>query len=303
MNKPASIFLSQLTILDHAYIDDRGIVVGGSFNPDFIVSGDVDPVEQVVVDFSTVKKDLKGFIDDKEDGFDHKLWFIYGVSKGITTEYVDESGPRIIISTPSTTLDIPRNAVKMFMAKDYSEETIGEVLSQELTTKMRHLYPTVRVNCLNTTIAHTPTIPNGTGESLPVALFTYSHGLKDSTSWGCNNIAHGHLSYVTIAPVSEKSIRLQEKIALALDGVVFVNKDNVVYHDEETIALEYTTSRGRFYARYDYAANHIKVLDTETTIEHLVDFVKEQYSDELVEVGAKMLFVSEGLSKGAMVAI
>lgn len=299
----ATMFLSQLTILDHAYIDDCGVVVGGSFNPDFIVGGDVDPVEQVVVDFSTVKKDLKGIIDDKEIGFDHKLWFIEGYSQGHYEEFVNElEQPRIRITTQSVYLDVPRNAVTIFEANDYSVEAVGKVLGKFVEGELKKKYPTVRVSCLNNIVAHTPTLDH-TSVKPDVALFTYSHGLKDSTSWGCNNIAHGHLSYVQIAPSNPDTMHLQETIANDLDGVVFVNKANVVAEDDKQITLSYTTGRGLFFARYQKDSNFIKVLETETTIEHLVEWVRNRYETRLYDSGAKFLFVSEGLSKGALAAL
>lgn len=299
----ATMFLSQLTILDHAYIDDVGVVVGGSFNPDFIVAGDVDPVEQVVVDFSTVKKDLKKIIDAKEEGFDHKLWFIEGFSQGFYEEYTDDTGPRVKITTQSTFLDVPRNALKVFEADDYSITSVGTALADYVEKEMRKLYPTIRITCLNNAKAHTPTLDPDDTQSAEVALFTYSHGLKDSTSWGCNNIAHGHLSYVQISPVNPDTQHLQNVIASELDGVVFINRENVVLETDKVIALDYTTDRGRFYARYNLDANYVQVLETETTIEHLVENIKNTYLPQLKQAGAKFLFVSEGLSKGAVAAL
>ena len=68
-----TMFFSQPTVIDHAYIDQEGRVVGGSFNPDFLVTGEIDPKEKVVIDFGTGKKQIKALIDHKEFGYDHKL--------------------------------------------------------------------------------------------------------------------------------------------------------------------------------------------------------------------------------------
>ena len=76
----STMFLSDVTVLDHAYIDDSGFIVGGSFHPCFNVSGEIDGTEQVVVDFSAIKKQIKALIDSKETGYDHKLWIIEGFS-------------------------------------------------------------------------------------------------------------------------------------------------------------------------------------------------------------------------------
>jgi hypothetical protein len=167
---------------------------------------------------------------------------------------------------------------------------------------MQKTNPSIRITCLNNTVAHTPTLDPEMPKA-DVALFTYSHGLKDSTSWGCNNIAHGHLSYVQIAPANPDTLHLQEVIASQLDGVVFVNRTNVVEESDDVISLSYTTGRGLFFARYQKEANYYIVLDTETTIENLVEYIRARYEQELIQAGARFLFVSEGLSKGALAAM
>src|SRR5574343_1490291 len=109
----SSIFLSDLTVVDHAYINSQGQVIGGSFNPGFIVSGEVDPVEKVVVDFSTIKKDVKYSIDKHIDdyhhnGFDHKIWFIEGYSGGEYRQFED----KIEFKTPAFKARVPLDAVR-----------------------------------------------------------------------------------------------------------------------------------------------------------------------------------------------
>ena len=170
-NKTSTMWLANLSIVDHAYIDDRGNVVGGSFNPSFLVSGKVDPTEQVVVDFSTIKKQIKQIIDDKETGFDHKLWFIDGFSNGTITE-VDND--RIVITTPTATLGMPNNAIKRFRGTEYSSELVGAAMSQYVTAQLaRDVHPSIEIEavCNNTTDCHFPT-PDHTA-----SLFRYAHGL------------------------------------------------------------------------------------------------------------------------------
>jgi hypothetical protein len=47
----------------------------------------------------------------------------------------------------------------------------------------------------------------------------------------------------------------------------------------------------------------VGLIETETTIEHLAEEIAEIYQSELVEAGVNMLFVSEGLNKGAVAYI
>lgn len=71
----STLFIGNLTTIDYAYIHPtRYTIKGGSLNLSVEVTGDIEPVENVVVDFGTIKKKIKSLIDDKEEGFDHKLW-------------------------------------------------------------------------------------------------------------------------------------------------------------------------------------------------------------------------------------
>lgn len=291
----STMFLSNLTIVDHAYIDDRGNVVGGSFNPSFLVTGNVDPVEQVVVDFSAVKKQIKGIIDDKEIGFDHKLWFIQGYSTGTLMQ----AGKQYVISTPTTELRVPTNAVVVVPDGIYSIDAIGRHMEVLVERELSKLHPRINISvkCLNSVDAHFPT------NARSAALFRYAHGLKDSTSWGCKNIAHGHLSYIQLLPVTDVTVALVEQIARDLDDTIFIYRDNVVGETDEAISLAYTTERGSFEARYNKNTYKLVVLETETTVEHLVDYVAGAWADVFTEAGVSHLLVSEGLSKGACATI
>lgn len=297
MSTSSILFLSDLTVVDHAYIDHRGNVVGGSFNPSFFVNGELDPVEQVVVDFSAVKKQIKQIIDHKETGFDHKLWFIKGYSHGKITFY-GETKSRVLIETPTTILDIPANAVKVLSAYAYNDLAIGVLMGAEVEAGLNELHPVdITVQCVNNTNCHVPT------SNTDISLFRYTHGLKDSTSWGCKNIAHGHLSYIQLQSYVD-SLTLSGQIAADIDDAVFVNKANIVDDNSATISIAYTVEdRGRFYCAYQKSAYKIFVLETETTVEHLVEYVAAKYHDALVENGVTMLLMSEGLSKGACINI
>lgn len=283
----SSLFLADTTNIDHAYIDDRGMIVGGSYRPKFIVTGKVDPVENVVVDFSTIKKSLKAIIDDKDEGYDHKLWWYSGWSKGD----IVISGDRVVIETPFLRIETPRNAVTIISPEDGFEEY--------LIRKARDIYPDVDLSIateMTQTFDEMPQFTTGAHS------FRYVHGLKDSTSWGCQNIGHGHLSYIAARTNGDvgtiiASERVLSRIADEVNDTIFVWRDNLV--DD---GIVYECSRGRMSMMFKQDVKHV-VLDTETTVEHLVDYIADTYRDDLIKAGVEELFVSEGLSKGACVII
>ena len=305
----SSLFFSQPTVIDHAYIDNFGMIIGGSFNPHFVVTGEVDDVENVVVDFSTLKKQLKAYIDDQHSGFDHKLWVIQGWSKldifeRKVTDWTDDD--RYSIVTPYVDLDVPANAVRVLTrATDYSPDEIGADLCRYLKIRLNQGYPGVDLD-VEVHMARTPQLFDQVDSGLKTcnAQFSYVHGLKDSTSWGCQNNSHGHLSFIQLfydkhapdAPV----YGLCADIASYLDRTVFINEANVTHAGDIGVAISYTTiDRGMFKALYSKDVKLV-VLPSETTIEFLVEHVLSLFKEQLQEAGVKRLYLSEGLSKGAL---
>lgn len=296
MSKQTStMVLANLTVVDHAYIDNRGNVVGGSFNPSFFVTGEIDPVEHVVVDFSAVKKQIKQIIDDKQTGFDHKLWFISGYSAGT----MSLKGNTVIIETPTTLLTMPLDAVIYISGSEYTTEVVGNWFADKVERKLRRLHPSVNIDvvCSNNTTCHFPTSEQS------ASMFRYAHGLKDSTSWGCKNIAHGHLSYIQLFPVTAVTTELAAKIADDLDDCIFINKENIKHNNSAALSIGYTTERGVFAATYSKDNYKLIMLETETTVENLVEYVVGAYNHDLADAGVNQVLVSEGLSKGAVVTL
>jgi 6-pyruvoyl-tetrahydropterin synthase len=314
--KTASMFLSELTVVDHAYIDDAGVVRGGSFHPSFLVSGPVDEVEKVVVDFSTVKKELKGLLDDDQQGFDHKLWLIEGTSKvtfkvygegaetsdDYQTPHARSNDPRRVrLTMPTGTLDLPLDAVKLIAKQGptaYNLANAGVWFEQYLNKRLPATHPGVSVVCRNSTAKHVYDPSGGA-----ISDFRYVHGLKDSTSWGCQNIAHGHLSFLQLIgakPDDEAQLKkLSGLIAQELQDAVFVRQENILADKNGTLQLGYGCERGKFSYDLDKSGNRIVILPTETTIEFLTDYVRQRWNKELAQAGCRWLFVSEGLTKGA----
>ena len=284
MTTISSMWLGDTTNIDYSYINELGEIVGGSIRPKFVVTGKVDPVEQVVVDFSAIKKAIKKLIDDPERGFDHKMWWIDGVSRG-TIEYVNGM---VYVKTPCVEISGPENIVRRVT----SESELEDYLTAELSKQ----YPGVdiEIECHATyTFDVMPQMNTNTHS------FRYVHGLRESTSWGCQNIAHGHLSYLA-AEVDGDTLAanmLLSKIAANLDNTVFIWENNNVSPRK----IEYTCSRGEM--KMEVLNQKTVVLGTESTVEHLVDYVAQEWGDELEKVNIKKLYVSEGLSKGACTVI
>lgn len=287
-----SLFLNQLTIIDHAYIGKDHKVHGNSFNPSFIVSGEVDPHESVIVDFSTIKKDIKLIIDNhdhnnSDNGLDHKLI----VLKNSYNDIVYHNNI-ITIKTDTFETTMPCDAVKVIEEiSNYSVKAFGDYLEVFLKEKLTEIYPLINIDvkCNN---SEAPVFYSS--NFIDYIMFRYVHGLKNSTSYGCQNANHGHLSYIQSIELYNNP-ELVAKIKADIDDCIFIFKENIIEEDVDTITIEYTTVRGLFRSKYYKKFYKIIILPTETTVEFLAMYIKERY------MLTEQLYVSEGLSKGAMI--
>lgn len=294
----STLFINNITTVDHAVLMDNGAILGNSFNVGAFITGEVTEDEKVVEDFGTVKKRIKAFIDDKLDGFDHKLW-VYGKSLGPSVE-----GMFTTIRGNGWRLTTPRDALKQidFDPTHMSKSVVEEALEKYLTEKMPNLSFKIYTNVV-------PQTPFPVTKDRPVSLFRYTHGLKDSTSWGCQNIAHGHLSYLYLKENCDtcgpKAQRLQEEIVNTLNNVMFIKRENAYPSDSrDGIKIAYQSrDRGGFEYEFDQDVNQYILIDTETTIEFLAEFIADFWARDLRKCEVEKVFVSEGLVKGAVAEV
>lgn len=315
----SSIFFNEPTVIDHSYIDEIGRIVGGSVNPSFTVTGAVSSDENVVLDFSSGKKRIKDAIDDNDNGFDHKCWIVRGISqiRSITvTDQTDDltmlswswltsaadGDVKLTVTTPQITIVAPKNAFR-FVANSQDgnsiySSNIHTAITKEMTEWLNSELPEFTFD-VEMRIAP---VPSTIQEH---QLFRYVHGLKRSSSWGCQNIAHGHLSYIDVeAPNADLKNQILMSIAKDLDNTIFINSENLTQNEHFT-TIEYESQvRGTFMMWLNRMTQHkYVVLETETTIEHIIEYVAAKYSTQLQLISATKLYVSEGLSKGAVLEL
>lgn len=281
----SSIFLDSITCIDHAVLTKDGVIVGGSYMLSVIVSGEIpdDDPEQVVIDFSKCKKLIKACVDDQTNGFDHKLWIDRKLCKII------DQDDKVEIKTKASELILPLDAIKYI---DY--DNVFEQINNEIQKYLSEYYPQINISTIST-------LSNRSESILPTnsirRYFNYVHGLKSSSSYGCQNIAHGHTSYFEFE-TTNSNITIPD-----YSNVIFVFRENFL-ENAKWIMIEYhTLDRGffSFSINKDAYKKHnieIRVIPTETTIEHLIDVVEQDFKEDIKYL--KYLRVSEGLQKGAV---
>ncbi len=274
------MFVNGITQIDHAYIDTDGMVVGEAINLGGRITGEIEENEQVVIDFSACKKQIKHLIDDTMIGMDHKL-VVYSNSKA-EVEVDVVFTPRVEITNNSNVCVV-----------DFPIGSLDQYINREVSKYLSELHGT---NIVFESHLDTKFVAQ---EGLFLVPFTYVHGLKNSSSYGCQNIAHGHRSYMAIDQSliegSDFAKNVFVDIVKQYDGKVFVNKN-----DMEDMRLSYESfSRGQ----YDMVfkdRDDIMLFDTDTTVENLAIAIARDNAIALKSIGVKELYVSEGLTKGAV---
>jgi 6-pyruvoyl-tetrahydropterin synthase len=300
MVQKSTLFLRNITAIDYAWLDPvSGKPKGGSLQLSAMVSGRIDPHEAVVVDFSKIKKKIKAIIDDNEHGFDHKLWVPDNYNTDHPQIEVYEEAGEIEISTANFSTVCPTNAVRFV-----NLDNITGSIQHHLETELRVAYPNVGIK-VKVELSEEMWIPESMRKcAMP---FRYVHGLKNSSSWGCQNINHGHLSWLAVCNKDGKGLFIPTKFYIKLrrdlEDVYFVWDENILTFSKTGIHIGYKCKRGYFECAYKADAN-IRIIDKDTTVENLAQWFVTNYRDDLItgelkEAGAHSVYVSEGLTKGS----
>lgn len=302
-NPSSTIYIKNLTVIDHAWINQHGVPVGGSFNPTFLLTGALDQDERVVVDFGTAKKMLKAIIDDPTDGLDHKLWvFDTPIDYQLNKEHVASHWFEAKFGDQHAVRRIPLSY------REYSKTGklaawMGEWLSLKLAEMGQRVKVEVQLESRDfDRIRSHPEAP-----SPHARTFTYTHGLAKSTSWGCQNVVHGHLSWVYADATSDVEL-VNENLARLLDLKYFYNQKHRTGVFRDSISYE-SRDRGLF----TFDCNHAPFKDSEVgsqfqaiaindepTIEALARWVAVQHFAMLKDKGVTKIYLSEGPTKGCV---
>ena len=325
-----SIILNDITCIDAAEIwldtnDPNYVVIDGvSKMVSVEIYGKVDKHEQVILDFSNIKKNLKSFIDDPIWGFDHKLLMNFDDFSKENVEFeaegIDADGN---ISTRKRDLlrivePTTGRVVFQLKGKDFIRPYSGileNALSEYLADRVRQFYGDSDIQLQVHLSGKAVQSHDGKYRS----YFSYTHGLRNSTSWGCQNMLHGHTSYVqAINDKDEVDKHVSDLIATYLDGSYLYHEDivkDILGKEDEPKSLKFRDiinglsyklkykSRERGKWTMILPAAMCVPLDNEPTIENIVAHVAEFFKNDLNNAGIVKLVISEGLTKAGAVCL
>lgn len=334
--------MNHITTVDCLVLNNSGSTIKGlSFNVNAEITGHVLSLEQVVVDFSHGKKLLKDFIDGTY-GLDHK-------AIAPSSFIVEEGEDFIVISSPALQAKLPKDAVftydrELFQYELFEEQIFFMIpsLLHEVATQFSSTldYTTSNGEQVTVSVHLVPSNSFTLYEDNPntaSCMFHYCHGLPYSTSYGCQNLLHGHSSMLQFSsdlPFEENVniltlllhkvlscsqneqdpanaiLRVNDGAGLQLvPNLYLVNKAHVTLANESIVSLTAETcTRGTSHLNLyldNLENNATVILPSEPTVETFGAFLHDCLQ-EVLPLATKAptnytLKVSEGLTKGCIV--
>ncbi|MBW8192623.1 6-carboxytetrahydropterin synthase [Neiella marina] len=287
------LFVKDLTVIDSSYLCPNRGMVGQSWIVDVVLHGQLDQ-QSMVLDFGQVKKRLKAIIDEEVD---HKLLVPAGHQAVTLTEGdhdmrwldFDGAGGSIHLYCPSQGLALlPTEAITARSVTDYLAAIIPRYLPDNV----------VRVDL---TLRE---------EELDSACYHYTHGLKKHDG-NCQRIAHGHRSMIEVWHAGVRSELLEQRWAERWQDIYLasvedrrqladMHRSNAASQlgDQSHYGFSYVSGQGLF--ELIMPRNAVELIDTDTTVECLADYLLRETHKWPEVTGAITIYAYEGVGKGAI---
>ncbi|OUR61465.1 hypothetical protein A9Q74_09925 [Colwellia sp. 39_35_sub15_T18] len=291
------LFVDDLTVIDFSYLCLQRGIVGESWIVDVLLDGSLNE-QSMVLDFAIVKKQIKAIIDD---AVDHKLLLPMqepALTLQASVHHADHQTIDFITKRASYHLQSPQCA---FAAIDCATITIDSVTA--------HLTKIILAQLPNNVQGLSLVLRS---ENIASDYYHYTHGLKLHDG-NCQRIAHGHRSKIQIFVDNQKNIALEHQWCQRWQDIYIASEaDRVAKADIElsSQAEQYMTPDHQFFSytapqgRFDIAvaANVLDVVDCDSTVELLADFIARQLKKDLPSATIKVI-AYEGVAKGAIVSV
>lgn len=307
----STLLLNDITCVDLALYTptlDTFNVKGYSYMVTVKVTGEVEPNEGVVVDFGTLKRDIKNIIDNGhpnlqygKHGIDHKIVVPiaseYGNPQEVARNFIQKfiTVPEDAICAIPFTNSESLQTSKLGYTLEYFIKSMLSIVYPDLTFSVYLSNKHVNERVLNQLFC---SVSWGQSHSF---YFNYCHGLPNSTSKGCQNIAHGHRSLICLKTLSTPTYMSSMEVSVikVLNKLFqhhsehiplyFVAKPNI-----NLVGVDYTCSRGSMHM--DTAVSGMRVIALEdTTAEYLIRFI-----DRLFVVASYMIDFSPIVTLGSI---
>ena len=283
------LFVRDLTVIDASYLDASRGFVGESYQVDVVLQGTLN-TQSMILDFSSVKKQIKKIIDTE---MDHRL---------LVPHAADNCA--VIMEELRTQVNFKMNDNAVIQLKCPNEAYCflesEKINTQLLETYLEHiilLQLPENISGLEITLHN---------EHINTPYYHYTHGLKKHNG-NCQRIAHGHRSKIDIFINGIYNKELAKDWANRWQDIYLVSKEDIidksdlsfilVKNDVDKICSAYHAPQGYFELLIpEYKT---EVLPKDTTVEELANYIckqiKERYPADQVTV-----YAYEGIGKGAI---
>ena len=291
------LFVDDLTVIDFSYLCKKRGIVGESWIVDVLLDGSLNE-QSMVLDFAIVKKQIKAIIDD---AVDHKLLLPMQepvLSVKASTYHQNHQTLDFISDRASYYLQSPQCAFALIDCLEITiasvTDYLNDIIMAELPNNVQGLTLTLRA------------------ESIASDFYHYTHGLKLHDG-NCQRIAHGHRSKIQIFVDGKKDTALENNWCQRWQDIYIASEADRIAksaielseHAMDNLTpdhqyFSYTAPQGRFDIAVDKKV--LDVVDCDSTVELLADFIARQLKKDLPANGIKVI-AYEGVGKGAIVSV
>ncbi|MCJ8321863.1 MAG: 6-carboxytetrahydropterin synthase [Colwellia sp.] len=288
------LFVNDLTVIDFSYLCKSRGIVGESWIVDVLLEGDLNEMS-MVLDFGIVKKQIKAIIDE---AVDHKL-LLPTLEPSLTVSQSSDNQGHEFVDFNSGVGSYYLQSPECAFAKIATKVIDVPAVTKHLTAIIKQQLP---ANVQELTITLRP-------ENIESDYYHYTHGLKLHDG-NCQRIAHGHRSTIQIFENKKRSSILERQWCKRWQDIYIASECDRIERSQVQLskqAFDNLTSDHHFFSyhapqgRFDIAvpANILEVVDCDSTVELLADWIARQLKKQSSESHFKVI-AFEGVGKGAI---
>ncbi|OAJ33490.1 6-carboxytetrahydropterin synthase [Piscirickettsia salmonis] len=287
----AGLFVDDLTVIDFSYLHDERGILGESWIVDIELYGDLNP-ENMVFDFSHVKKQLKHVIDSTVD---HKF-VIARYQPDLVIDSLNHQCQVRYQGAQTFEYNAPEQAVTILESEEVTFASVKAYLLPILEAAVPENVYKVKVNLR--------------AEVIKDEFYHYTHGLKHHFG-DCQRMVHGHRSTIEIYENGQRNLLEEKKWAARWCDIYLGSQEDLCekISIENSAMLSLNGKNDDFY-RFSYRSEqglfelkilkaNCEILNSDTTVECIAEFIAQKLKAQrpLSEFKVKAF---EGVAKGAI---
>ncbi|MCL1064852.1 6-carboxytetrahydropterin synthase [Shewanella benthica] len=284
------LFVRDLTVIDFSYLCPIRGMVGESWIVDVLLDGGLDE-QNMVLDFSKVKRTIKNTIDEVAD---HRLL----IPTACSDVRWQQKGDKVWMDFSSLQGDIhlacPSQAFALIPSEIIDFDSVNAFLQKALRAVLPENVEGIALTLRN--------------EMHEAPFYHYSHGLKKHDG-NCQRIAHGHRSPINIFENGIAAPKWDEYWAKRWKDIYLGTEEDVVNLSELTLSPQTKVSEDTHYG-FCYQApqgefqlampkSRCEIIPHDTTVELLAEFIANTLVEKAPQSEFKVI-AYEGVGKGAI---